>query len=475
MVKISISDAFDGGNGKLVKIVEPPKSNIVEVHVEIQPDVYTELEDIQHLQYFSFRATVECDSPTNIKYVLANADQVSYPEAWSGTTVLYNDTNRSSVDDWKRKVDTFYTEGKLHWEHLQASSGIVYFSYFVPYSYDRHLDLISTCWQAIRSSSEPVRNSATITSLGQTKDGRELECVTVGTGDKVAWVIHRQHPGETMAEFYAEGLLYKLLGVEQDLDEETIKVLELYTLYIVPNMCPDGAVRGHLRTNSVGANLNREWTTKGSYEAPTLERSPEVYHVLAKMQETGVDLFLDIHGDEELPYNFISGAEQVPVWGKRLESLHGAFVASYARSNSDMQQAIGYPPAESREQASKYLNVATNQICNKFDCLAMTLEMPFKDCLSNPDPAFGWSPQRARRLGASVTGPFVYIHRYLRSKDDFWTSLPAEDAYVAPTDIYEPVVPVDMDDAAFKPLKKRFYSDVHEGHRQGHLVQNSNQ
>lgn len=38
----------------------------------------------------------------------------------------------------------------------------------------------------------------------------------------------------------------------------------------VPNMNPDGTWRGHLRTNAVGANLNREW------EKPTLERSPEV-------------------------------------------------------------------------------------------------------------------------------------------------------------------------------------------------------
>ena len=61
-------------------------------------------------------------------------------------------------------------------------------------------------------------------------------------------------------------------------------------------MCPDGAVRGHLRTNACGANLNREWATvKPEYKAPTLERSPEVYHVLKKMDETGVDVCLDVH------------------------------------------------------------------------------------------------------------------------------------------------------------------------------------
>lgn len=38
----------------------------------------------------------------------------------------------------------------------------------------------------------------------------------------------------------------------------------------MPNMNPDGSIRGHLRTNAKGANLNREW------KEPTEERSPEV-------------------------------------------------------------------------------------------------------------------------------------------------------------------------------------------------------
>jgi hypothetical protein len=66
-----------------------------------------------------------------------------------------------------------------------------------------------------------------------------------------------------------------------------------------------------------------------------------------------------------------------------LKALHGAFVAAYCRANNDMQQKIGYPSPATAEDASKYLNVATNQIATRFNCLAMTLEMPFKDCLTN--------------------------------------------------------------------------------------------
>ena len=55
-----------------------------------------------------------------------------------------------------------------------------------------------------------------------------------------------------------------------------------------------------------GANLNREWASTGTtaikgeenyYEAPTMERSPEVFQVLQAMDQTGVNVFVDVHGD----------------------------------------------------------------------------------------------------------------------------------------------------------------------------------
>jgi murein tripeptide amidase MpaA len=366
---------------------------------------------------------------------------------------VFYSNNVDDVDSWRRNQDTVYRDGKLCWSHVHTKPGFTFFSYFPPFSYARHLNLVSKCAQV-----------AQVETLGQSLEGREIECITVGTGSTICWIIHRQHPGETMAEHYAEGLLTRLLALdtEEGADEQVSRVLKLYTFHIVPCMCPDGGVKGHLRTNACGANLNREWATKGFYEAPTMERSPEVYCVLKKMDETGVDLFLDIHGDEELPYNFLSGAEKTPKWNKRMESLHGAFTAAYTRANSDMQQAIGYPPPESEEKVLGYMNIATNQVSNRFDCLGMTLEMPFKDCRSNPDPEYGWSPARSRKLGASVLDPIEYIHPYLRAEGDFWTALPQEDAYVETTDDYQEQKDFTEE---FKMLKKRFYSDVHEIHK----------
>ena len=68
----------------------------------------------------------------------------------------------------------------------------------------------------------------------------------------------------------------------------------------------DGSILGNLRVNAKGVNLNREWST------PKKENSREIYYVKEKMKEIGMDFNLDVHGDEGLPYNFISGIEGIP-------------------------------------------------------------------------------------------------------------------------------------------------------------------
>lgn len=88
-----------------------------------------------------------------------------------------------------------------------------------------------------------------------------MNLLTIGhevSSDYKIWVIARQHPGETMAEWFVEGLLRRLLDWQDPLSRA---LLDRATFYVVPNMNPDGAVAGNLRTNAAGANLNREWQT----------------------------------------------------------------------------------------------------------------------------------------------------------------------------------------------------------------------
>eukprot|EP00546_Thalassionema_frauenfeldii_P002851 CAMPEP_0178932656 /NCGR_PEP_ID=MMETSP0786-20121207/22759_1 /TAXON_ID=186022 /ORGANISM="Thalassionema frauenfeldii, Strain CCMP 1798" /LENGTH=435 /DNA_ID=CAMNT_0020610013 /DNA_START=257 /DNA_END=1564 /DNA_ORIENTATION=- len=431
--EVTISNAFDGGNGVLVKTEEAIENGVTNVEVKIQPDIYTELEKKQHFQHFYFRALVKgCGT---VRYSIVNAGEASYAKAWKDSTTFVCTTTPSDAHSWKRVLDTKYEDGHLTWTQTHERSGSAYFAYFAyfpPYSYERHLQFIAKC---------EASPDCTVESLGQTLDGRELDCISVGSGSSVCWIIHRQHPGESMAEYYAEGLLTRLLGLDRNgaVDGQVRNVLQKYKFYIVPNMCPDGAIRGHLRTNACGANLNREWTSTGNdgdddyYQAPTLERSPEVYHVLKKMDETSVDAFLDVHGDEALPFNFLAGSEGCTNWSTRLEALHGAFLASYERSNSDMQREISYEPDAPNEGMP---NICSNQIALRYDCFSATLEQPFKDCLTNPDPTRGWNPARSAQLGASVVDALAYVHPYLRDETEFWKNLPEEDKYIRPTNKY---------------------------------------
>lgn len=145
-----------------------------------------------------------------VHYVIANAHAVSFPESWPGSTVCYTSGSLDARDDdtWRRNLDTRYVDGKLTWTHVHSSNGPTFFAYWPPYTYDRHLRLISDCSAHITTSAARGggggssllgRYDPVVESLGRSLEGREIECISVGRGELTAWIQHRQHLGETMA------------------------------------------------------------------------------------------------------------------------------------------------------------------------------------------------------------------------------------------------------------------------------------
>jgi hypothetical protein len=123
------------------------------------PSSYTHLESKTHFQYFSFRSTLHTSSPQlaslnkkhkiRVQYILENAGQASYANAFKGYSTFYT-TKSPFDDDWGRVGETMYDEEKgwLVWNHdmdMNGGSNSAYFAYFPPYSYERHLGLISKC------------------------------------------------------------------------------------------------------------------------------------------------------------------------------------------------------------------------------------------------------------------------------------------------------------------------------------------
>lgn len=360
-----ISDEFDSGNIDVISC-EDPQNIRLNIKKDPGPDSF--------FQWFHFRVAGEAG--TQHRLVIENAGKASYTKGWEG----YRACASYDRETWFR-VDTEYKDGALIISHTPACSS-TYYAYFAPYSRDRHHDLVARCQTDPR---------VTVEVLGTSLDGDAIDLLTIGADEPTkrrVWCIARQHPGETQAEFWMEGFLARLLDAD---DPVSKAVLNRATVYTVPNINPDGSRRGHLRTNAAGVNLNRVWA------GPDMETSPEVFLVQNRMKETGVDFFLDVHGDEGLPYNFIAGADAIPNVEQRQIDLRERFEASLRQANPDFQSKYGYPKAP---PGKGNLAMASSNTASTFGCLAMTLEMPFKDNADAPDHDFGWSPNRCRKLGS---------------------------------------------------------------------------
>lgn len=369
-----ISANFDGGNIEVIN-----QDDINDVQLAIRPDVGGEF-----YQWFNFRLEGEVGN----RYILniLNAGSASYPKGWEN----YQAVATYDRQQWFR-LPTEYKDGKLTIA-VDLDCDSIQIAYFAPYSYERHQDLLAAV---------QVHPLVSLEHLGLTLDDRDLSLVKIGDGDESKaniWITARQHPGETMAEWLVEGFINNLL----DSDCANAKaLLDKANFYIVPNMNPDGSVRGHLRTNAAGVNLNREW------QSPSLEKSPEVFHVTNKMKETGVDLFYDVHGDEGLPYVFLAGCEGVPCFTDKMAALQQTFVDALSLTSADFQTEFGY---DKDEPGKANLTVASNWVAETFQCLSNTLEMPFKDNDNLADPMAGWSPERSIYLGeASLTAMLAVV------------------------------------------------------------------
>ena len=316
------------------------------------------------------------------RMVIENAKDAAYTGGWKD----YQACASYDRETWFR-VETSYADGELVIEHTPELDSI-YYAYFAPYSMERHADLIAEI-----GTHPDVTNSV----IGETIEGQTLDCVSVGSGEKVIWVIARQHPGESMAEWWMEGFLARLL----DDDDPLSRVMRAKaTFHIIPNMNPDGSRHGNLRTNAAGSNLNREW------DKANIQSSPEVYYTIEAMNAAPPDLCLDVHGDEALPYNFIAACEGIPGYSKKQAANLATFLDAYKTSSPDFQTEIGYPVTA---PGKGNLAMCTNWTAHEYDCLAMTLEMPFKDNANLPDEEFGWSPDRSARLGGAVLDAMMAV------------------------------------------------------------------
>jgi murein tripeptide amidase MpaA len=363
----SINAAFDSGN-IVVHAIDGTTATLC-----IRKD-----KDSEFYQWFHFR--VACESGEEITLRITGLEGSAYPGGWPD----YNACVSEDRDYWGRTESSYdKTEdgGTLTIRYVPLSE-ICYFAYFAPFSMERHHDMVA---QAALCDGVEYR------CLGTSIEGQPIDCLEMGEGETQIWLYARQHPGESMAEWWMEGALDMLTDPA---DPHARALRQKCRIHIVPNCNPDGSCRGHLRTNFAGVNLNREWAE------PSAERSPEVLAIRNAMDATGVHWAMDVHGDEAIPAAFIAGFHGIPGWTDEQGEKYDSFLAKLEARTPDFQSKLGYGIAGA---GKANLTMSTNQLAQRFGeaaqpgkaCVSMTLEMPFKDNAQHPDEEQGWSPERS--------------------------------------------------------------------------------
>lgn len=361
-----ISSNFDSGAIEVVSLADPEN-----IRLRLRPDNAAEFR-----QWFHYR--VQGAAGQHLVMRFENAAEAAYPGGWPGYRAL------ASYDrqNWFRVAATRYEDGQLIVEHSPERNS-VYYAYFEPYSHERHLDLLG------RVEMSPF---AEVRNLGASVEGRDIDVVVVGRprpDKQPVWITARQHPGETMASWFIEGLLERLLD---GADPVSRRVRELATLYVVPNMNPDGAIRGNLRTNAAGANLNREW------QSPSRARSPRCCWCATRWSAPGCRCFSTSTVTRSCPTFSSRRPRRCPASARR-RWRQSKLIAAFKQASPDVQTEHGYQAGRFGEEM---LSLASKWVAHRFGCVALTLEMPFKDNANLPDGVSGWSAARSRILGSAA-------------------------------------------------------------------------
>ncbi|WP_374407598.1 M14-type cytosolic carboxypeptidase [Pelagerythrobacter sp.] len=368
---IAIDSNFDGGNIEVLSV------DGAVARLAIRQDHQSEFK-----QWFHFRVSGAAGRELTLK--ITGLETSAYPLGWPA----YNCRVSEDREYWAATPSSYDKgeDGGTLTVRYTPASDLAWFAYFAPYSMERHHDLVAEC-----AASEGVDYRR----LGQTLDGQPIDCLEFGEGDKQVWLYARQHPGETMAEWWMEGALERLT----DPADPVARALRAKCrFHVVPNCNPDGSRRGHLRTNAKGVNLNREW------DNPTAENSPEVLAIRTAMDTSGVDFAMDVHGDEAIPAVFLAGYEGIPDLTDEHLAGFTRYRAILERRTPDFQTARGYAVSQ---PGKANLSMSTTQVAHRFGATAMTLEMPYKDNDDLPDPEQNWSPERCMQLGRNCLGALL--------------------------------------------------------------------
>ena len=114
----------------------------------------------------------------------------------------------------------------------------------------------------------------------------------------------RVHPGETPASWMMKGMLEFLTSD----CSQAVLLRQVFVIFIVPMLNPDGVIYGNNRCSLSWVDLNRQW------KSPVKALHPPVYHLKAFMQAQkkmgrDISMYIDLHGHSRKYNVFMYGVD----------------------------------------------------------------------------------------------------------------------------------------------------------------------
>lgn len=226
--------------------------------------------------------------------------------------------------------------------------------------------------------------------LGLSLEGRPIDLVTIAARG----VIHKehvlllggQHPPEMTGRIALLAFTERLLAK----DELAVRYRQRFATTVIPQLNPDGAVRGHWRHNFGKVDLNRDW---GPFTQPETRLVRDYSAALTGPGNQRLRLMIDFHstnrdvifslpaGTQTDPADFLSG------WLAR----YAALVPGYTVSE-DSEHNVGSPVAKAWFHDQYRIPTATYELGDKTDrqlarkLAAAAAEAMMVQLLQSPQP-----------------------------------------------------------------------------------------
>lgn len=322
---------------------------------------------------------------------LVNADRCFGPrEGWANARPVFS----ADGEHWQRVARAEYVNDGKGAGHFSFTVPVVGPRTFVAYCYPYTTAPLMSLLREL-----PDRQGIRVGELCRSVENRPVPYLRLGNHDaprRAAWILARQHAGESPASFAVEGLIRQLTRLEAPM----LGSLGETAYHIVPMVDVDGVFHGRYGKDERPVDFNRDWSDHPTRpEIVALSRA-----IAASATQRGPSLILDLHashnGDTSC-YLFGSARE-----GVESGSSGGHGQERFARLLAEEAGTLGFRETDLRPGQNAE-GSARNTLRKRHNASVLTIELSYH--LSHGGAYL--TPAYYREFGAALARAST---RYLR-------------------------------------------------------------